>query len=150
MRNDAPVRATLPGLGLAIAALLALAAIAASWPGSALRAGAPEGSDLPSTVFLVAACCAFALYLGAVYLVRRRGTSVAVVCAIAVAIQLVPLIGPLVISRDVWAYGRLAAVQHVNPYTVSPARFAQGPASRRMATGWRTSKSVYGPVFSAA
>jgi len=153
MRNDAPVRATLPGLGLAIAALLALAAIAASWRGSALRAGAPEGSDLPSTVFLVAASCAFALYLGAVYLVRRRGTSVAVVCAIAVAIQLVPLIGPLVISRDVyayWAYGRLAAVHHVNPYTVSPARFAQDPASRAMATGWRTSKSVYGPVFSAA
>jgi hypothetical protein len=147
------VRATVPGLGVAIAALLALAAIAASWPGSALRAGAPEGSDLPSAVFLLAACCAFALYLGAVYLVRRRGISVAVVCAIAAAIQLVPLIGPLVISRDVysyWAYGRLAAVHHVNPYTIAPARFARDPASRAMAKGWRTSKSVYGPVFSAA
>jgi hypothetical protein len=75
------------------------------------------------------------------------------VCAIAVAIQLVPLIGPLVISRDVyayWAYGRLAAVHHVNPYRVSPARFADDPASRAMAAGWRDSKSVYGPVFAAA
>jgi hypothetical protein len=147
------VRATLPGLGLAIAALLGLAAVAASWQGSALRAGAPEGSDLPSTVFLAAACAAFVLYLGAVFAVRRWRTSLAVVCAIAAAIQLVPLIGPLVISRDVyayWAYGRLAIVHHVNPYTVAPARFGSDPASRAMAAGWRTSKSVYGPVFSAA
>jgi hypothetical protein len=147
------VRATLPGLGLGIAALLGLAAVAASWQGSALRAGAPEGSDLPSTVFLTAACCAFVVYLGALFLARRRRPSVAVVCAFAAAIQLVPLVGPLVISRDVyayWAYGRLAAVHHVNPYTVAPARFAHDPASRAMAAGWRTSKSVYGPVFSAA
>jgi hypothetical protein len=147
------VRATLPVVGLGIVGLLGLAAASASWQGSALRAGAAEGSDLPSTVFLTAACCAFALYLGALFLVRRRRANVAVVCAIAAAIQLVPLVGPLVISRDVyayWAYGRLAAVHHVNPYTVAPARFAHDPASRAMAVGWRTSKSVYGPVFSAA
>jgi hypothetical protein len=147
------VRATLPGLGLGIAALLGLAAVAASWPGSALRAGAPEGSDLPSTVFLAAACAAFVLYVGAVLAVRRWRASLVVVCAIAAAIQLVPLIGPLVISRDVyayWAYGRVATVHHANPYTVAPARFATDPASRAMAAGWRTSKSVYGPVFSAA
>lgn len=147
------VRATLPGLGLGIAALLGLAAAAASWSGSALRAGAPEGSDLPSTVFFVAACSAFVLYLGTLFLVRHHRMRVGVVCAIAVAIQLVPLVGPLVISRDVyayWAYGRLEVVHHVNPYTVSPARFARDPASRAMAKGWRTSTSVYGPVFSAA
>jgi hypothetical protein len=148
-----PVRATLPGLGLAIAALLGLAAIAASWQGSALRAGAPEGSDLPSTVFLVAACCAFVLYVGALFIVRVRGMHLAVVCVIAAAIQLIPLVGPLVISRDVyayWAYGRLAAVHHVNPYTVSPQEFSSDPASRAMAADWRNSSSVYGPVFSAA
>jgi len=147
------VRATLPSLGLGIVALLGLAAVAASWQGSALRAGAPEGSDLPSSVFLTAACCAFALYLVALFVVRRSRVRLAIVCAIAVAIQLVPLIGPLVISRDVyayWAYGRLAAVHHVNPYRVSPARFADDPASRAMAAGWRDSKSVYGPVFAAA
>ena len=147
------MRAALPSFGIGIAALLGLAAVAATWPGSALRAGAPEGSDLPSTVFLAAACCAFALYLGALFLVRRRIPNVAVVCALAAAIQLIPLVGPLVISRDVyayWAYGRLAAVHHVNPYTVAPAKFAHDPASRVMAAGWRTSKSVYGPVFSAA
>lgn len=147
------MRAIAPGVGLGITGLLALAAAAASWPGSALRAGAPEGSDIPSTVFLAAACCAFALYLGALFVVRRHGMSVALVCAIAGAIQLIPLAGPLVISRDVyayWAYGRLSAVHHASPYAVAPARFAADPATRAMAKGWRTSKSVYGPVFSAA
>jgi hypothetical protein len=153
MRNDAAVRGTLSGLGLGIVALLGLAAIAASWQGSALRAGAPEGSDLPSTVFLTAAICAFVLYVGALFVVRARGMHVVAVCAIAAAIQLVPLVGPLVISRDVyayWAYGRLTAVYHVNPYTVAPVHFADDPASRAMAPGWRGSKSVYGPVFQAA
>jgi hypothetical protein len=147
------VRATLPGLGLGIVALLGLAAVAASWHGSALRAGAPEGSDLPSGVFLMAACCAFVVYLAALLVVRRTRVRLAVVCALAAAIQLIPLIGPLVISRDVyayWAYGRLAAVHDVNPYKVSPARFATDPASESMARGWRDTKSVYGPVFSAA
>jgi len=139
--------------GLAVAVLVSLSALAADWHGSALRAGAPEGSDLPSTVFLTAACCAFALYVAALFLVRRSRTRLAVVLAIAAAIQLVPLAGPLVISRDVyayWAYGRLAAVHDANPYTVAPSEFAGDPGSRAMAKGWRTSKSVYGPVFSAA
>lgn len=140
-------------LGLSIAVLVALTTLAASWQGSALRAGAPEGSDLPSTVFLTAACCAFVVYLGALVLVRRGRTHVVVVCAIAAAIQLVPLAGPLIISRDVyayWAYGRIAAVHHVNPYVVAPRHFPSDPASRAMAGGWRSSKSVYGPVFAAA
>ena len=140
-------------LGVAIAALVGLSALAASWQGSALRAGAHEGSDLPSTVFLTAACCAFVLYVGALFLVRRRQTHLAVVLAVGAAIQLVPLAGPLVISRDVyayWAYGRVATVHDANPYTVAPARFERDPASRAMAKGWRTSKSVYGPVFSGA
>ena len=151
MRNDGAVRAAV--LGLSVAALVALTTFSASWQGSAVRAGAPETSDLPSAVFLAAASCAFVLYVVGLFFVRSRRTRIAVVCAIAAVIQLVPLAGPLVISRDVyayWAYGRLAAVHHVNPYTVAPAHFADDPASQAMAEGWRSSKSVYGPVFSAA
>lgn len=147
------MKAAPASLGVAVAALVAVSALAASWHGSALRAGAPERSDLPSAVFLVAASCAFVIYLGSLFLVRRTRTRLAVVLTITAAIQLVPLAGPLVISRDVyayWAYGRVATVHDANPYTVAPARFAADPASRAMAKGWRTSKSVYGPVFSAA
>jgi hypothetical protein len=104
-------------------------------------------------VFLAAAACAFALYLLGLVLIRRRGGSVAAVCAVAVAIQLVPLAGPLVLSRDVyayWDYGREAAVHDANPYSVAPARFAADPATHAMAPAWRRAHSVYGPVFSAA
>ena len=149
------MRGTLPalGLGLGIAALLGLAAVAASAHGSPLRAGAPEGTDVPSAVFLAASGAAFGLYLLALWLLRRRGAAVATVCAVAVGIQLVPLAGPLLLSRDVyayWDYGRLAAVHDANPYSVPPGRFARDPATRAMAPRWRRTDSVYGPVFSAA
>jgi len=145
------VRAALFGLG--VTALLGLATVAASWHGSPLRAGAPEGSDLPSTVFLAAAGGAFALYLVGLVLLRRSRAGLATVCALAAAIQLVPLAGPLLLSRDVfayWDYGRLAASHDANPYSEPPARFARDPAERAMAPAWRHTDSVYGPVFTTA
>ena len=139
--------------GCLVTAAVALATLSTTWQDSPLRAGALESSDLPATIYLTASICGFVLYLGGLYVIRRRGASVVVVCAVAAAIQLVPLAGPLLISRDVyayWAYGRVAAVHHTNPYRVAPARFGTDPASRMMAPVWRHSRSVYGPVFSVA
>jgi hypothetical protein len=141
------------GLGAGIAALLALSTAAASVRGSPIRTDAPELSDTPSVVFLAAAACAFGLYVLALVVLRRRAGSLAAVCAAAIAIQLVPLAGPLVLSRDVyayWAYGRLADDHGANPYRVAPARFAGDPATEAMSPFWRRSDSVYGPVFTAA
>jgi hypothetical protein len=140
-------------LGCAIAVLLGVATAAAAWPGSPLRAGALERSDVPSAVFLVAAACAFATYTAALLLLRRRGAALVVVCTLAAAIQLVPLAGPLVLSQDAyayWDYGRLAAQHDANPYSVPPARFPNDPALRTMAPAWRGTTSVYGPVFTGA
>ena len=140
-------------LGCAVAGLLGLAVVAASWPGSPLRAGAPERSDLPSVAFLIAAAGAFAAYLGALVVLRRRGGALAIVLTLAVAIQLVPLAGPLLLSRDAyayWDYGRLAAQHDANPYAVPPAHFPHDPATRQMAPAWRTTQSVYGPIFTGA
>ena len=140
-------------VGFGVAGLLALAAAAASLSGSPLSPGARELSDLPSAAFLAAAAAALALYALALYLLRRRRSHVLAVCAVAAAIQLVPLAGPLVLSRDVyayWAYGRLTADHHANPYAVAPARYAADPATRAMASGWRGAATVYGPAFSAA
>lgn len=142
-----------PALGAGIAVLVAVATAAAMAPGSPLRAGAPEGSDLPSTVFLVAASLAFAAYVTAVVVLRRRKARLAVVCVVAAAIQLVPLAGPLVLSQDVnsyWAYGRLAEEHGADPYAVPPARFPRDPAARAVAPAWRGSTSVYSPAFTAA
>jgi hypothetical protein len=138
---------------LIVAGLLAVATAAASWPGSPLRAGAPERSDVPSAVFLAAAACAFAVYVAALLLLRRRGGALAAACALAIAIQLVPLAGPLLLSQDAyayWDYGRLAARHDANPYVIAPSRFPADPAAKAMAPAWRTTRSVYGPVFTGA
>src|SRR5437763_13585878 len=113
-------------LGLSVAGLLGLAAAAASASGSPLSPGARELSDLPSALFLAAAAVAFVLYALALYVVRRRGARVLAVCAVAAAIQLVPLAGPLILSRDVyayWAYGRVLEDHDANPYVVAPGRY---------------------------
>ena len=140
-------------LGCVVAGLLAVATAAASWPGSPLRAGAPERSDIPSVVFLAAAACAFAAYVAALLLLRRRGGALAAACVLALAIQLVPLAGPLLLSQDAyayWDYGRLETRHDANPYAVAPSRFPADPAAQGMAPAWRTTKSVYGPVFTGA
>ena len=136
--------------GGATALLLGLAVTAASMHGSPLRPGAPELSDLPSVVFLLSAGAAAAAYLAGLVVVRRRRASVAGVCAIAALVQLLPLAGPLLGSRDVyayWAYGRIADQHATSPYARRPAQFPHDPAVRSMAAGWRATTSVYGPVF---
>jgi hypothetical protein len=141
------------GLGLAIGGSLVLAVVAASAHGSPLSPGRPELTDLPGVVFLTAAGGAFALYVLALVVIRRRGPSLALVCGVAVAIQLIPLAGPLLLSRDVyayWTYGRLVAAHDANPYAVAPSTYASDPGERQMAPAWRGTRSVYGPVFTTA
>jgi hypothetical protein len=148
-----PSRNGAVALGGGVFLLVALAVAAASAHGSPLRAGAPELSDLPAAVYVAAVASAFATYVAALVLVRRRGLPVLAACAVAAAIQLVPLAGPLLLSRDVyayWAYGRETEVHASNPYSTPPDRFPHDPAERSMAPAWRTADSVYGPVFTGA
>jgi hypothetical protein len=74
------------------------------------------------------------------------------VCALGVTIQLIPLGGPLLLSRDVysyWAYARVASQHHRDPYATTPASFPRDPATHAVARGWRATTSVYGPAFTA-
>jgi hypothetical protein len=87
-----------------VVALLLLAVAAAAARGSAVRAGAPEGSDVPGAIFLAALAAGFVLYLVALVLLLRRRCALVAVCAVAAAVQLAPLAGPLMLSRDVYAY----------------------------------------------
>ncbi|HZC28864.1 MAG TPA: glycosyltransferase 87 family protein, partial [Gaiellaceae bacterium] len=89
----------------------------------------------------------------ALVILRACGGNVALVCAVAVVIQLVPLGGPLLLSRDTysyWAYGRIVASHDRSPFTTAPARFPHDPATRVVAPGWRRQVSVYGPAFTLA
>jgi alpha-1,6-mannosyltransferase len=72
------------------------------------------------------------------------------VLLVAVAIQVAPLAGPLLLSTDAWTYweyGRIAAVQGGNPYVDTPSEFSADPSYQYAGAAWRETTSVYGPAF---
>src|SRR5438105_2345339 len=126
--------------------------VAFSWPHDsklvARHGGHPVGSALWSWLFLGFACAAFVVYVGGLWLLHRARSPLRPVLVLALAIQLVPLAAPLLISTDVWTYwdyGRIAAVHHANPYVQNPDDFQGDPAFRWAGTGWWDTSSVYGP-----
>ena len=136
--------------GAAVLGLTA-AAVMLAWPsGSPLvprNGGHPGGDPVWAWWFLGLFAAAFAVYVArASFSCGGRRRAVAVVAALACAIQLVPLGVPLLLSTDAWAYwnyGRLAAVHDANPYEVTPDAFptirptsGSGPtgATRRLST----------------
>jgi hypothetical protein len=139
-------------LGIATAVALATAIVAASTRGSPVPVGGIERGDAAAVVFIAALAMAFASYVAGLVVLRRAGARLTLVCALAVAIQLIPLGGPLLLSHDVysyWAYGRIESRHDGDPYTQPPARFPSDPATRAVAPGWRETTSVYGPAFTA-
>jgi hypothetical protein len=134
-------------------ALLVAACVAVAWiegapivPADAGRAG----GGMLGLVFLGLLAAAFAGYLGALWLVRRRPPALRAVLVAAIVIQLVPLAGPLLLSTDAWsywAYGRIATVHDGNPYIDVPRDFPDDPSYPYAGAFWRDSTSVYGPAF---
>ncbi len=136
-------------LGGGIALALACAVGAAYGAGSPLANGI-ERTDTWSVVFLAATGTAFVLYAAALLLLRSETNGVRLACTLALIIQLVPLAGPLLLSRDAysyWAYGRIVWAHGGNPYERAPAAFPHDPATAAVAPAWRHTTSVYGPVF---
>ena len=115
--------------------------------------GRHVGEHAFAVAFLVCAAAAYAAYVGGVVLVRRAGLRLRVAVALAVAIQLVPLAAPLLLSTDAWAYwayGRIAAVAGGNPYRDEPQEFPGDAAFEHVGADWRDTTSVYGPAFTLA
>jgi hypothetical protein len=53
-------------------------------------------------------------------------------------------------SNDLWSYvmyGRILGVHHANPWIQAPSHFPSDPFLGRVSLGWRSTRSVYGPVF---
>jgi hypothetical protein len=128
--------------------------VAAAWadgaplvPADAGRAGSGGGGW--AWVFLAALAAAFAAYLGAAALLSRVRPRAAVVAVVALAIQLLPLGAPLLLSTDAWTYweyGEIAAGGD-NPYRDAPEEVPANPAYAYAGAAWRDSTSVYGPAF---
>ena len=140
-----------PVLGTAVATCSVVAVMAAS------RAAETMSSPLLPTggwkhAFVAATVAAFALYCAGVFLLRRSGGSLLVVAAVAVVVQLAALVGPVLLSRDVyayWAYARVATTHDGNPYVDVPGAHPDDPAVIRMGSSWLQTPSLYGPVFTA-
>jgi hypothetical protein len=139
--------------------VLALVALCAglAWPDDSplvpLNGGRPEGDTAYAWAFLVALAFAFALYVLALIALVRYRTGLRLVAVIAVAIQLVPLGAPLLLSTDAWtywSYGRIAAVHDANPYRDPPDDFPDDPSFPYVGADWRDTTSVYGPAFTLA
>jgi hypothetical protein len=55
-------------------------------------------------------------------------------------------------SADVYAYGaygQIVSEHSASPYATRPSAFPDDPVIDRMAKGWRNTRSVYGPAFTA-
>lgn len=128
--------------------------MAAAWPANSPLV--PEHDAAPggwAWAYLALAAGAFAAYAAGVLLLERRPGRRGAVLAVACAIQLVPLAGPVLLSTDVyayWDYGRIAAVHGGNPYDDAPRDFPGDPALPLVGADLRDETSVYGPGFTLA
>jgi hypothetical protein len=139
------------GCGAAVAVGVGLAAIAAR------RAHPAEVSPVvPSghwdAVWVWGLVAALAFYgIGTVFSARVRPPVVAV-AAIAIIVQALPLISPVVLSKDVYAYwaeARVLVTHHESPYTSTPADHAGDPALPFVSEQWRDAPAAYGPAWEA-
>ena len=114
-------------------------------PVAVAAGGLPHGDAAWGRVFLAALALSFVAYLGGL-LALRRARSLRLVLALACAIQLAPLAGPLLLSTDAWTYWAYAKVD--NPYRDTPSD--AGEAGAYAGADWADETSVYGPAFSLA
>lgn len=141
------------GRGIAAASTVFAAVLVASL--AAWRDGAPErvraGGDDAADAWLLFALlvAAFVAYLVGLALIRRRPPGFAAVAVCAIAIQLAPLAGPLLVSTDAWTYWAYGAIatDGRNPYADAPSELPDLEATRWMGSAWRDTTSVYGPAF---
>jgi alpha-1,6-mannosyltransferase len=128
--------------------------VASAWPADSplvpRHGGLLEGDSRWAWLYLAAEIFAMAAYVAGLLILRRGAARLAVVGAVAVAIQLAPLASPLLISSDAWtywSYGRIAAVHDANPYVHPPRDFPNDPAYPHIGGAWHGATTVYGPLF---
>ena len=76
------------------------------------------------------------------------GSGKRAIVVVAIAVQLAPLVGPLLLSSDAWTYWGYAQLD--NPYSDVPADEPTDPSFRWVGEKWRDTTSVYGPAFTLA
>jgi cytochrome c-type biogenesis protein CcmH/NrfG len=111
------------------------------------------GNERWAWAFLALLALAFVAYLVGLRVLSSRRVATRAVVVVAVAVQLVPLAAPLLLSTDAWTYwnyGRVAVVHDANPYRDRPAEFPDDPSFPWIGAKWRDTTSVYAPGFTLA
>jgi len=98
--------------------------------------------------FLIALLVMTACYAGVLALARRIPARWAIVAV--VALHVVVLAGPIIISQDIFsylAYGRLGVLHGIDPYSHGPSAAPHDAIYRFVGLQWRHRAAVYGPIF---
>jgi hypothetical protein len=138
--------------GVAVLACVAVATALGNVDGSPVAPADGEAvSHGGAPGFLILLTTGFAAYVVGL-LALRRGARLGPVLAVGIAVQVVPLAGPLLLSTDAWTYwgyGWIGAEAGGNPYVDPPSAFPGSPAAPYVGAAWRDTTTVYGPVFTA-
>ena len=139
----------LSGGAILLAAVCAVAAAARATDAASSPIVPPGGWRV---VWVASVVAAFVLYGLGSLAARRAKARLGVAVAVAVAVQIVPLFGPLLLSRDVylyWAEARVVTVHHANPYVSTPSDYPADPATGVASAQWRDEPEPYGPAWVA-
>ncbi len=141
--------ATALGAGLVAATVLAVLAARHATP-SEVSPVVPRGDW--NTAWVAALSAAFVLYGVGAWMAHAGWLRLRVAVVAAVAIQVVPVAAPLLLSKDVflyWGEARVVTVHHANPYRSTPADYPTDPAFNHISESWRAEPTPYGPVWVA-
>ena len=82
----------------------------------------------------------------------RRALTMPMVVAASLLLLTVAVVQPPAESHDLWSYamnGRIVEHYGDSPYTHTPADYPHDPLLAQVGAGWRHTKSLYGPAFTA-
>lgn len=106
------------------------------------------GEPLGFRVFLIALLVFCGAYAGILALSRVLSSRWAI--ALVAALHVVVLIGPILISTDVFsyiAYARMGVLHGVNPYVHGPIWIKSDPIFPYVGPDWTKASTAYGPVY---
>src|SRR4051794_5550014 len=137
---------TRPGQRVAVAALLVVTVVGTS-------AVVVEGFTLasPERAFAAGSACA-ALAAVALVPALRRALTLRMVLAASLGLMPGGGVAPPAESHGVFSYamnGRILEHYGDSPYTHAPADYPHDPLVAQVGAGWRYTKSLYGPAFTA-
>jgi alpha-1,6-mannosyltransferase len=147
-------RSPVAGFALGVAAVAALSGVALV-VAAAHRADRPASSPIEPpgdwrAALIVGALVALAGYLvGSILLAKGRGPFWPIALT-GIVVQLLPLLGPTLLSTDVWSYwmyGRIGAVLGGDAYADPPSDYPDDIAFGAMGSSWHDTTSLYGPVW---